>query len=325
MPIFGLGRKNSGGPDATPRMLPGDGDPVSAQVVAAVQARDWTGLRAVFDQYSGGELSTLVNRMPRDSPHAYSWLRSRYEQDRSDPVALTALGVATINHGWQIRTGSRAKHVSQKQFESFHAFLREAEDYLYQALELDPDLVAAWTQLLVSGRGLEVGPDIIERRFEAVVSRSPDHRPAHQQMLQALCRKWGGSHERMHAFAAKAAAGPHAVRLAHLVPTAHLENWLDLPVGDERRGYMHGGEVRAQLAEAAQASIFQGGTPDEHAPYYDANLFAMTFSLAGMPREAERAFALTEGVVTRFPWMYGNSADPVAFFALWRTNVRRLV
>ena len=107
---------------------------------------------------------------------------------------------------------------------------------------------------MTTGRGLQLGLEMIERRFEAATHRCANHRIAHQQMLQALCRKWFGSHERMHAFAAASAAGPHSADLAHLVAIAHLEHWLDLGTGRPRSSHMKQPAVRSQLAEAADMS-----------------------------------------------------------------------
>lgn len=322
MAVFGLGRSASGlGSKA--RMVPGDGSEVAARLIAVANRRDWAGARAILAAHSGSELTVLLNELTGHTAGAYDWLRGRHREQEDDPLAWLVLGAATVSYAWKIRTGARARHVSREQFARFHELLRAAEDYLYRAIELDPAESASWSQLVTSGRGLEVGPDIIRRRFEAVVARRPDHRHAHEQMLQGLCKKWSGSHEQMHAFADKALAGPHYAMLAHLIPIAHLEHWLELDVGLERSEYMKGKAVRAQLEEAADLSIFQPERTVPFSPYYDANLFAMAFSLAGLDSEARRAFELTDGVVTKFPWQYGNGRDPVTFYSLRRDKARK--
>lgn len=322
MAIFGLGRSATG-LGGRARLEPGDGSAVAARAIVATNRNDWDGLRAVLAGHRGGELSLLLKQLTQHGAGARDWLRGRHREEETDPLAWLVLGAATISHAWKIRTGARAQHVSREQFARFHALLREAETYLYRAVELDPAEAAPWAQLLTSGRGLEVGPDIIRRRFDAVLARCPDHRGAHEQMLQSLCAKWGGSHEQMHAFARKALTGPHYPKLAHLTAIAHLEHWLSLGAGAERSAYMHGTAVRAELEEAADLSIFQADHAIPLSPYYDANLFAMAFSLAGADSEARRAFALTDGVVTRFPWEYGNGRDPVAFYSLRRDKARK--
>jgi hypothetical protein len=322
MAIFGLGRSASGlGGKA--RLVPGDGSEVAARLIVAANRQDWEGARAILAAHSGGELSVLLNQLTRHGVGACDWLRGRHREEESDPLAWLVLGAATVSHAWKVRTAARAQHVSRGQFAEFHELLRAAEDYLYRAIELDPAESASWSQLVTSGRGLEVGPDIIRRRFDAVVARCPDHRHAHEQMLQCLCEKWSGSHEQMHAFADKALTGPHHAMLAHLIPIAHLEHWLSLGVGLERSAYMQGKAVRAQLEEAADLSIFQPERTVPLSPYYDANLFAMALSLAGLDSEARRAFVLTDGVVTKFPWEYGNGRDPVTFYSLRRDKARK--
>lgn len=321
MPIFGLGRK-SGGLSAKPHMEIGDGDPVTLALINAANHYDWAAARAVLARYRDDELSILLSSVARDSAGLYDWLKKVHADAQDDPLAVVAFGAATVAYAWRIRTGLQSQHVSREQFARFHEVLREAEEILYRAVELDPDSAVPWSSLVTSGRGLQVGIDVTRRRFEAATARCPAHRLAHQQMLQDLCRKWGGSHEQMHEFAAAAAAGPHWAQLAHLVAIAHLEHWLDLPAGAERSAYMKQPAVRKELEEAADLSLFQADADNPRSPYHVANLFAMAFSLAGLHAEARRAFELTDGVVTRFPWQYGNGRDQVSLFTLWRDKAR---
>ena len=86
-----------------------------------------------------------------------------------DPLPRLLLGSRTIHRAWAVRTALRANQVSQEQFAQFHALLEEAEEHLYAAASLDPASSAPWYCLLISGRGLEVGPDASERRFDASI------------------------------------------------------------------------------------------------------------------------------------------------------------
>ena len=82
---------------------------------------------------------------------------------------------------------------------------------------------------------------------------------------------------------------------------------------------MKDASVRAQLEEAADVSLFRPNYSYPRSPHFEANVFAMAFSLAGMHGQARRAFELTNGVVTAFPWKYINGRDQIAPF----TNRRR--
>ena len=321
MPIFGLGGK-SGGLSAKPHMEIGDGDPVTLALVNAANRYDWTAARSILARYRDDELSTLLSAVSRDASGLYDWLETVQKDAQDDPLATVAFGNATVSYAWRIRGGAKAQHVSRDQFAKFHELLRQAEETLYRAVELDPASAAPWSALQTSGRGLQVGTDVIRRRFEAATARCPAHVIAHQQMLQSLCSKWGGSHEQMHEFAAAAADGPHWVQLAHLVAIAHLEHWLEEPAGAERSAYMKQPAVRKELEDAADLSLFHSEAGYPRSPHSKANLFAMAFSLAGLHGEARRAFELTDGVVTRFPWQYGNGRDQVTLFTVWRDKAR---
>lgn len=80
--------------------------------------------------------------------------------------------------------------------------------------------------------------------------------------------------------------------------------------------------VRAQLEEAADLSLFRSEYSYPRSPHFEANLFAMAFSLAGMRGNAKHAFKLTKGFVTAYPWHYINGRDQVAPFTTWRHIAR---
>jgi hypothetical protein len=165
---------------------------------------------------------------------------------------------------------------------------------------------------------------VSRRRFEAVVDRCPENLYSHRTMLTILCRKWYGSHERMHAFARETLDGPHAGLLGELTAHAHIERWLDISDKDERVAYMHQPEVRAELKKAAELSIFRTDYEFPRNPYYAYNMFAMAFSLSGMWSEALDAFTATDGVVAG-RWIYINGKDPAKAYNAWREHVLKKV
>lgn len=298
--MFGLGKKTA--LNAKARMLLGNGDPVAEELHGAAGRREWDTVRETLGHFEDQERSQLVWSLAWEQPQLYQWLRKEPRLEENDAVAQLLLGVVTVGYAWSVRSGLFARHVSRAQFEGFHALLREAEPRLYAAAELDPGSSAPWTGLLAAGRGLQVGLDVIRRRFEAAITRTPGDRVAHRQLTLALCKKWLGSHELMHEFVDQARRGPYEANLAFLTALAHLEHAMALEVGPERRAYLAQPHVHAELVQAAEVSVFRPGYAVPHMPFADANLFAMVFSLAGMQAEARRAFELTEGVVTRSPW-----------------------
>ena len=338
MPMFGLGRKKSAAPPArtassAPRPSPAPdlatlrglprahsltdhGDPVLAELLGLAAARDWTALRAGLAGFGGHDLSSLIGNVCAQTPDVGQWV----PRDESDALAQAVLGADAIERGWEVRTSMRAQHVSQDQFMEFHRMLRAAEDHLYAAVELDPELAAPWYSLMITSRGLQYDPDVNWRRFDALLRRAPGHLGGHRQMLQNLCAKWSGSHEQMHEFAAEAMSGAHGGLLAELVADAHIEHWLDL--GDRKGGreYMHKAEVRAELQKAAELTVFRPGYSSPRTPYLAPNLFAMAFGLAGLWTQSVRAFEATAGVVTG-RWIYMSEKEPEKFYTNWRNHV----
>ena len=310
MPIFGRGGKKAGkAPE--PRTIPADGDTELRALIKLADSQDWPALRTGLSKYSGSDLSSLIASVCGKSLMLSDWLPDAVAKDSDDALGYAFLGAATIEYAWRVRSGKRAQHVSQDQFREFHRILREAEEHLYRSAELDTGSAAPWHSLLVSGRGLQVGPDIQRRRFEAVLQRCPGHLGAHNQMLQQLCRKWSGSHERMHAFATEAMRGPYGDELGVLIPRAYFEHLLDLPKDSPERGFITTAEAHAELQQAADRTIFRPGfRRPERSPYGAANMFAWVFTAAEMWPQARAAFEATEGVVVN--WAGFN--NPVAAY-----------
>ncbi|WP_411107101.1 hypothetical protein [Streptomyces sp. cmx-4-9] len=299
------------------------GDPEVQRVRHAAAAGDWSAVRQVLEARPESEDRTELLWAVGDTAGVERWIDTVLEAEPDAALPRLVAGVRYISWGWEARTGARAQHVSREKFEVFHARLRTAEQWLYEAAEREPQWTSPWCGLQTTGRGLQVGQSTARRRFEATVRRDPHHLRAHQQQLQQVCDKWGGSHEEMHAFARTSAFGaPGGTLLGQLVAIAHLEHWLSLDAGADRV-YMHRSEVADSLHEAAEHSFRHPDFVRRGAWIQVLNTFAMAFSLAGERGAARECFRATEGRVTEFPWYYLNGADPAAAYRQHRSATGR--
>ena len=183
------------------------GDPELAALRQAARTADWPGMEAILRPVrERGDFERLTFLIGNVDDLGGDFLLKLPERLPEDPLALTVAGARHSAWAWEARTGSRATQVSEEQFRIFHDRLGAAEELLYTAAELDPESAAPWYTLCIISRGLEHGADVTRRRFDAGVRRAPGHVGLHRQMLQQLCAKWGGSHEKMHAFAREALA-----------------------------------------------------------------------------------------------------------------------
>ncbi|MBO0822637.1 MAG: hypothetical protein J2P27_02125 [Actinobacteria bacterium] len=307
--------------DTAPHVDPAGGDPVLAGLRAAATAGDIAAVSATLRNFSGHDLSSLVRGIS-DLAGMDQELPELARRSPDDLLPRLLLGSRTINRAWSVRTAASAAEVSQEQFAQFHTLLEEAEEYLYDAARLDSSSSAPWHFLVVSGRGLEVGPDVSRRRFEAVVSRDPDHFGAHRQRLQQLCKKWGGSHEQMHDFARQAMLRSADPQMGVLVAEAHVEQWTDLGGGRSGQAYIRSKEVRESLTDAATRSIDRIDYAPARDPYLGFNMFAFAFTAAGLLSEAKGVFTRTHGVVTKAPWEY-LSGQPLDGYLRWRETANK--
>ncbi|MEV5679793.1 hypothetical protein [Streptomyces sp. NPDC052179] len=294
------------------------GDPDARRVREAAEAGDWATVRDVLDARPESEDRTGLLWAVGDVAGTERWITDVVAAEPQAPLPRLVAAVRHISWAWEARTGARASHVSQEQFQLFHDRLATAETWLYEVAECEPSWTSPWYALQVTGRGLQVEGDVARRRFEAAVRRDPRHLGAHQQRLQQVCEKWGGSHEDMHAFARSSAfAAPGGALLGQLVAVAHLEHWLALDSGPDFR-YIGRPEVVASLGEAADHSIRHPDFVRGRGWLQVYNTFAMAFSLAGDVASARECFRATEGRVTEFPWNYLNGADPAKAYKKYR-------
>jgi hypothetical protein len=306
----------------TPSVDPALGDPDAARLREAVGRGDWPVVRDFLAGVTDPDDHAFYVDVASRVPGAEAWLPGIVAARRHDVLPLTLAGARTVNWAWEARTSKRAKDVTPEQFEVFAGRLKIAEEYLSEAVRHDPDATTAWCGLVTVARGRELGIAEARRRFDQVLVRHPGHLRAHDQMLQQLCRKWGGSDEAMHEFARESMMKvPAGSPLGYLVALAHLEQWSMLEPDEDTR-YITADAVRAELAEAADRSVRhpayrrRPGWPVPH------NAFAMAFSLAGEHRAAAEQFEVIGSVPTYVPWCYLDN-DPGAAFRARREATYR--
>lgn len=288
----------------SPTIDPAKGDPVAARLIAASKQGDWRTLREVLAGVEHPDDHTFYVRSAAYVSGVEGWIDEWVAAEPRSALPLLVKGAHAIDWAWEARGAGRANTVSQEAFKLFFQRLKLAEDCLDEVTERDPDSATPWAFLVVLGRGRQLGVDETRRRFKETTRRHPWHLEAHDQMLQQLCRKWGGSHALMHEFAARTVAEmPAGSPLGQLTAIAHLERWLDLKRGEDA-AYLEAAQVRADLHAAADRSVRhpsyqrRPGWPSVH------NSFAMAFSLAGEWAAAAEQFDIIGDLMTEWPWQY---------------------
>ncbi len=320
MPLFRRSRQPAG-----PTTLPVDGahgDPAAALLRAALRDQSWPAAQKVLSGASDADHLALLLDAGATVAGTETWLPDLVRVQPDDTLASLLYGTRLIAWAWEARTGLQAQYVGQDQFQLFFERLYDAEDRLQDVVRRTPDSAAAWHQLVVTARGLQLGVPEARQRFERAVAPHPGHVWAHHQMLQMVCAKWFGSHEMMYEFADTAMrTAPPGSPLGHLVAIAYLEESLDAPdypAGMAR--FMRSPKVRTALREAADRSVRH---PDYRpGPVWRSvhSSFAMAFALAGEYRAAAEQFRLLGDVVVKFPWLYSDGDEPGRAFCQLRAE-----
>ena len=283
------------------------GDPRAAAVLEAAEAEDAGRLR---DALAAGEtaeererLSMVLASVTGRAGLFDAWVER--EPDRAD--AWMARGAHGVGWAWQARGRGGSETVGRDAWEVFFERLRRAEESLMRAVELAPEDPVPWTHLLISGRGLQVPKEEQWMRYEESQARHKWLSEAQLQMLQYLCDKWFGSDVESLEFAATVAReAPDNSPALSVVPMAHIEIWFALH--SRERGnpdaYIHGPEVRQEIHQAAERSVYREDFPMDMTTVRAANTFAFAIHLMGGEGAARQLVKRIGTRRTEFPWAY---------------------
>jgi len=278
--------------------------PDKAASIAAVKARDWAGVRAVYDRATGwvARGRAMAGTSVTGSEDFLSDVVARYPDDL---VAATMLGTRLVYAGWEIRGGGRASSVSEAQFEAFHNHLRRAEQILISVCARDPAFVPAWEERITIARALSLGQSEARRRYDNLIRQEPHHLGAQNSLLQQLCPKWGGDFAAMHAFAAECtAAAPPGYPNAALVVDGHMEHWLDFDSTAEGDAYMTSAAVRSEIQAAADRSVMHPAFDRSRDWVYAMSMFALGFTMIGDWPRAKWCFNALGPYADKWGWQY---------------------
>ena len=317
--FFGRTKKE---PDNVPTHDPTLGDPAAARLMADMDRRDWRSVHNFLSVIQDPDhLQYYLNFCVKQNG-VQAWIEDWIEAEPRSFVPFLVGGAHAVNWAWLGRGGARAKHTLPAQFKIFSRRLRRAHNLLTEAIARNPDDPTAWAALITCGKGMSLGIDEAVHRYREAVARHQWHYGAHENLLDQLLQKWGGSHELACRFAEEAAANaPASSGVANMVVIAHLEHWrVDLDQEDE---YLLRGDTIASLHAAADRSVRHPDYRRRLGWQYDFNWFAMPFWQAKQWDAAGDMFAAIGDQVTIRPWEMYNYYNPTGVFARARDEVNQ--
>jgi hypothetical protein len=305
----------SGPAASAPMVDPAGHDPAARWLREALLRRDWRSARDFLVTVSDPDDRAFYLTVCADVEGVQDWIGEWIAAEPGTVLPVLVRGAHAVHWAWEARGMARASDTSMDQFHGFHQRLRLAEQCLGEVVQRDHGETAAWTFLLRSARGLQVGRAELLRRWGHVAGRHPHHWPAHAQMLLSLTAKWSGSDEDMFAFAREAAAkSPAGGPLAGLVANAHIEKWMWLD--EAGPAYITRQDVRNELLAAARHSVLHPAYRDRPAWLAVPNAFAFALAVSGQAEAALRVFDMIGHRVTEYPWTYYHGDGATAFVEL---------
>lgn len=277
------------------------GDSKVASLRAAFAEGDWErGSREFLAASSPAEREWFVRRLAGED--LTDGLDRWVEADPESAAAYLARGANTVWNAWGRRGTLSA--------EAFHEELRNAEQDLFWAVELDFDDPVAFTPLIRSARGLGVSTEELCLRFDESVRRGGDLLGVHLETVVALGPLEGGSVTDMMAFAGTVGSSASAGSPLHVVvPFAHLIA-IDSPDPEGRPRRSFSSEAAGDVTLAMSMSIDSEAWQDPPGVVEVLNVLAAAAERSGDHDRAAALFARAGSVRTTLPWvLLGDGAD----------------
>ncbi len=259
--------------------------------------------------------SVCVSALAECALHNPGWLEGWLAATPEDPDAVLVKADLCIQQAWEIRTGYRARHVSEDQFRAFFALLDDALPVVASAAELNPTDPVPWEIALTHARGSQAPRAVFDAYWAEAVARSPHHYGCHATALQYLCDKWYGSHEEMFDFAERAAAGALPGSQLHALPLIAAVEYEVVSDDSTADGPVAPDRVRAAIARALELSAWYEPGDPEAAGF--RNRLALMLIMGERWTEALDVFRAIGVHAREFPWAYvGESRKEFLEFRL---------
>jgi hypothetical protein len=273
----------------------------AARLQVALLKRDWSTARDILVSAPSSDMLSFYMRITADTPGVQDWIEGPVRDEPDSVWPLLVRGAHAVYWAWEARGGGAADTVSREAWNVWFDRLRQAENSLDAALEIDPNCAEAWHYLIILGRARQLPAEERWRRFEGLLAADPHHLFGHEQMLTALMAKWSGSDEEMFEFARSRAAANPGTLIPVLVARAHFE-YADRHY-EVRNDHFGKDEVGEEVMEAARASIWH---PDYKSTLLAAtawNTFAMALTLADYFESANIILdTIADDWICEYPW-----------------------
>lgn len=294
---------------------PFQGDPEARALSEALGARDWPRALHLIECADPVRQGWLVG-IASSKRDVVTFIDDLIATAPRSAALYTVKGLAYLDWAWEARGSGWAKDVARDAWQVVNDRLRQAEDFLDEAVDLDPAYLPARTALITMATTRGKSTDEKLRRFDAAARIDPLNVRAHRATVVSLTKKWGGSSELMFAFARdRAAVAPDGHDLPVLVADAHVEEWL---IRDRETAYLEQREVGDELVAAAHRSYLHPGYRYQHGVTPSTwNTFAFPLALGDRYTEAQTCFdRIGDALVTEGPWHFHSSTPGRAYHRL---------
>lgn len=232
------------------------------------------------------------------------------------PTANLIRGTFEIHQAWLARGRETADQVTTDGWRIFFARLQKARDFLLQAAEQEPDDPTPYAFLQTVAMGLQLDREYAQIWLNEATRRDPYNMQAHYRHLFLLCKKWGGSHDEMYAFAhATLDKTPVNLTLNTILFVAFQEHFFYLLGFDKNiegaEAFIKNQKVRQESVTVYEKCLANRRKIEHVSDYWPHNVAAWWFYMLRMHKYVRQETKKIGPYFTEFPWsiMYRDPAE----------------
>jgi hypothetical protein len=281
-------------------------DSTCRQLRGYLQSGDWSEVKRLLDELQDWEERDFYTYSLSRSKERPDWLDKWAEARPGDPSIWLLRGNHSVYWAWEARGPGDEDELTEERRRPFLKRLKQAQDELVRAAELDPADPCPFSTLLKVATGLRLAQQDVLTVFQELVRRDPEHFWGHRHMLVYLFERHQGSHELMFRFVRDISkTRPQGSDLHGLVVEAHIER---AAVDGMAAGYFLKSEVKEEIMLAYRQSLLSNYYRETRNTARMSNAFALAFFYSRQKEPLERELLRMRGRVTKAPWChFGNS------------------
>lgn len=265
----------------------------------ALQEEDWELFEQKMNKLAGEDLTRFIDGLIFSE--RYKAYITKYLEASTSEISILLRGCHEIETAWKLRSGFRAKHVKDKQWEGFFEYLEKAWNTLNHPFKSNAHQLEASSRLISVAMGYSE-KDRMKEAFEECMNMDATHMGAHLNYFKAITPKWIGSKEELSAYVF---AQEHP-QISTLLRLMYFTEMYAEMADDFEEEHQAKGPFKAQYGEQIAELLGEMDIPagNSHLSIHCKNHLVYLYNILDMKKQRNQLLEELGDRISLFPWAY---------------------